>query len=767
MEKNISLKIYGMTCTLCSISIEASLEKLKGILKANVSYANEKAVIEYDDEIVKFEDIKENITLLGFAVEESNGNMQELALDCGERERRKLRNYLIISVILSFPLILAMILGGIGFCHDYYNPNATSKVSNFINILRYKATLLHDWRLQFALATPVQFIIGFRFYKNAFNSLRLKKPTMDLLVVLGSSAAYFYSVYVLIYNRVSYSFGMSNIYFEASSVIITLVLLGKYLETIAKGKTSKAVKALIELKPSSAKVVREGIEIDITIEEVLVGDIVVVIPGEKIPVDGVIIEGFSTVDESMITGECLPVEKKEKDFVIGASINKYGTFKYRVTKVGNETVLASIIKMVEEAQGSKAPIQKIADKVCGYFVPAVLLIAISTFLIWYFLIYNHVPLFLDVCIINSVAVLVVSCPCALGLATPTAIIVGMGIGAQNGILIKNGENLENTCKINAVVLDKTGTLTTGKPEVTDIVILNKDNYSADIEKQILLLAAVSEKKSEHPFGKAIYEYAKEKLSFEPDDAEEFQAIPGKGVYAAINNSTLFIGTRYLMEERYINLEKSEEIIDGFQNQGKTAVLVAVDGVIKAVFALSDKIKNNSSAAVSTLQSMGIEVFMITGDNEKTALSIGKEVGIKNIIAQVLPENKAQEIEKLKNQGKFVAMVGDGINDTPALAKADIGFAIGSGTDIAIETGDIILLNDDLMALPKTIKLSQKTMIKIKQNLFWAFIYNLIGIPFAASGHLNPVIAAAAMCFSSISVLANSISLKRFDICIKS
>lgn len=759
MSEPISLKIYGMTCALCSSSIEDSLKKLDGVDSAVVSYATEKAVLTFDSGKIQLPQIKSSIESLGFWVEDSKAKADKKGRSKSEAERVKLRNTVLLSALLSAPLIIAMLLGGLGFCHEYFDPASQTKFSFFTEALRNKTRFLHDWRLQLAAATPVQFIIGFRFYKNSFYSLRAGKATMDLLVALGTSAAYFYSVYIAVFETATYIFGMKNIYFEASSVIITLVLLGKYLETVARGRTSKAIQSLIELKPKTARVLRGSEEADISVDEVAIGDIIVVRPGEKIPVDGVIIEGYSTVDESMLTGESLPVDKKEHDHVTGASLNKYGTFKFQAAKVGNETVLAHIINMVEEAQSSKAPIQKIADRICGLFVPFVLLTAAGTFLYWYFIVEKHIFFLIDKPIIYAVSVLVISCPCALGLATPTAIMVGMGKGAQHGILIKNGEKLEAACRIDTVVLDKTGTITEGNPAVTDILALNESQGLK--EEDLLLLAASAEKKSEHPLGKAIYEKGRSAAGREIADPGRFEAIPGKGILAHSDGKQVLIGTKSFLKEYGISLHHSDRILSSLEDKGKTAVLMAVDNELSAVFGLADTIKNHSSIVVSALERMGIEVYMLTGDNEKTAKSVAEKVGIKNVIAQVLPRNKAEEIDKLKKQGKIVAMVGDGINDAPALATADIGFAIGTGTDVAVETSDIVLLKDDLTAVPEAIQLSRRTINKVKQNLFWAFIYNVIGIFFAVTGNLNPVVAAAAMAFSSISVLLNSLSLKRF------
>jgi Cu+-exporting ATPase len=598
-----SLKVYGMTCTLCSFIIESALAKYNGIGPVNVSYAAEKALLEYDPSQISLPEIKKAIHQLGFAVEEREGHADR-SVDGSEAIRNKLKNHLIFAAILSSPLLLAMILGGIGFCHDYFIPTSTSAFANFISLLRYKALILHDWRLQLAVATPVQFLIGARFYRNTFHALRAKKVTMDLLVVLGTTSAYFYSLYIALFETPAITTGMKHIYFETSAVIITLVLLGKYLEAIARGRTSKAIQTLIKLSPKTATVIRDGTEADIPLTEVRIGDVVIVKPGEKIPVDGVILEGYSTVDESMLSGESLPVEKKKGDPVTGSSLNKLGTFKFEARKVGSDTVLAQIIHLVEEAQSSKPPIQKIADRVCAYFIPLVLGISALTFFLWYLVVFHGMFFLIDKPIIYAVAVLVVSCPCALGLATPTAIMVGMGMGAQSGILIKNGEALESACRINTVVLDKTGTLTMGRPELTDIILL-KDNGQNTNEADVLRLAAIAEKKSEHPLGAAIYEKAVQTLTAELAEAE---AAP---------------------------------IVSSLQSAGKTAVLVAVDGILLAVMALADQLKENAPAAVSDLKNMGVEVYMLTGDDYPTAVAIAGRSHIDQVIADVLPDEKAK------------------------------------------------------------------------------------------------------------------------------
>ncbi|MGE5581729.1 MAG: heavy metal translocating P-type ATPase [Bacillota bacterium] len=724
----VSLKISGMTCAACAAKIERKLNKLEGVTQASVNLATEKANVEYDNTRVKLSEIIAAITGLGYEAVREEEISRDREKEQREKEIKKLRRELITSVVLSSPLILAMVLSLIG-----------------LNI-----PFLHDWRFQIALATPVQFLIGFRFYRNAFYALKAKSPNMDVLIAMGTSAAYFYSVYNAFFQKPMPGTMMKDLYFEAAATIITLILLGKYFEAVAKGKTSEAIKKLMGLRAKTARVIRNGVETDIPIEEVEVGEVIVVRPGEKIPVDGKIIEGNSAVDESMLTGESLPVEKNAGDPVIGATINKFGTFKFEATKIGKETVLSQIIKMVEDAQGTKAPIQKIADQVSGVFVPIVLGIAVATFLVWTFGDYN-----LKMGIISAVAVLVIACPCALGLATPTAIMVGTGKGAENGILIKSGEHLEKAYKINAVVLDKTGTITKGQPEVTDLFPLGGFD-----RLELLEMAAIAEKKSEHPLGAAIYEHGKKEAGEIPEP-EEFKAIPGQGVEAVIGGKPTLLGTRKLMQENGVALKNSESTATELEDAGKTVMFMAVAGELAGLIAVADVVKENSQEAINELQTLGIEVYMLTGDNRRTAKAIAKQVGITNVLAEVLPEHKAEEVEKLKKAGKVVAMVGDGINDAPALATADIGMAIGTGTDIAMEAADITLMRGDLRAIPTAIRLSRKTMQKIKQNLFWAFFYNVIGIPFAALGFLNPVIAGGAMAFSSVSVVSNSLSLKRF------
>lgn len=721
------LNITGMTCAACSARIEKKLGKLAGVSSANVNLTTQKATVEYNPSEIKISEMVSAVISLGYGAERAEEVTADREKEQREKEVKSLKISLLISIILSSPLLLAMLL----------------------SVLGIDAPFLHNPYFQLIIATPIQFVIGFRFYKHAYYALRSKSANMDVLISMGTSAAYFFSLYNVFFEPAKMG-GMKDLYFEAAAVIITLILLGKYFEAVAKGKTSEAIKKLMGLQAKTARVLRNGTEADIPIEDVEAGDIVVVRPGEKIPVDGRIIDGNSSIDESMLTGESLPVEKKPGDPCIGATINKFGTFKFEATKVGKDTALSQIVKMVEDAQGSKAPIQKIADKVSGIFVPVVVGIALLTFLIWLLATGDFTK-----AIVSAVAVLVIACPCALGLATPTAIMVGTGKGAENGILIKGGEHLETAYKLNAVVLDKTGTITKGQPEVTDVITLGEMD-----ENEVLRIAAISEKNSEHPLGAAILDKGKKEFGAIPDP-DSFEAIPGRGIKAVIESRTYHLGTRKLMLEQSLDVDSIELILAQLENEGKTAMLMAADNKLEAIIAVADTLKESSAEAIKDLQSMGIDVYMITGDNKRTADAIAKQVGIKNVLAEVLPENKAMEVEKLKSMGKVVAMAGDGINDAPALATADIGMAIGTGTDVAIEAADITLMRGDLRTIPAAIRLSRMTMRKIKQNLFWAFFYNIIGIPFAALGFLNPMIAGGAMAFSSVSVVSNSLSLKSF------
>jgi len=727
--EKVVLKISGMTCAACAARVERALGNREGVLRANVNFAMEKATVEYDPSIVSVTDLKKVVTDAGYQAEEGakrfEGDQEKLER---ERETRKQIRLLIMSAILSLPLLAVMF----------------AELFNFPLPM-----LLHNKVFQFALATPVQFIAGFQFYRGSYRSLKHGSANMDVLIALGTTAAYLYSAGATFFYP-------GHVYYETGTIIITLIILGKLLESIAKGRTSEAIKKLMGLQAKTARVVRNGQEVDIPVEEVQVGDLVLVRPGEKVPVDGVMKEGFSTVDESMLTGESIPVDKKAGDEVIGGTINKHGSFKFKATKVGSDTALAQIIKIVEEAQGSKAPIQRLADVISAYFVPAVVAFAIATFAAWYF--------FADAgnvarALINFTAVLVIACPCALGLATPTSIMVGTGKGAENGILIKGGEHLEKAHALNAIVLDKTGTITKGEPSLTDVITATGEIS----EEELIRLVASAERSSEHPLGEAIVKGAKER-NMDLVEPQNFEAIPGHGIVAAIEGKALFIGNRRLMSSENIDISTLEKKVDELEGEGKTAMLVAVDNKAVGVVAVADTVKETSAEAIQALRSMGIQVIMITGDNRRTAEAIAKQVGIppEDVLAEVLPQDKAREVNRLKEKGQVVGMVGDGINDAPALATADVGFAIGTGTDVAMEAADITLMRGDLRGVAASIKLSRATMRNIKQNLFWALIYNTLGIPVAALGYLSPVLAGAAMAFSSVSVVTNALRLKRFD-----
>ncbi|KJS21803.1 MAG: ATPase P [Clostridiaceae bacterium BRH_c20a] len=724
------LKVSGMTCAACANKIEKKLNSLIGVKSAIVNIATEKATIEYAESQITIADIKKAVKGLGY-----EAILQEDKVDVDQEKARreaeiKRQTFLFVfSAILSLPLLLYMFTEIFGW--------------------RWVPEFIMNPKFQLVLATPIQFIAGWQFYKDSYYALKNKSANMSVLIAMGTTAAYIFSVVVTFWGDL---IGEESVYYETAAIIITLIILGKLLEAIAKGKTSEAIKKLMGLQPKTARVIREGKEYDIPIEEVEVGELIVVRPGEKVPVDGIIMEGYSALDESMLTGESIPVDKKAGDQVIGATINKHGTFKFEATKVGKDTALAQIIKIVEDAQGSKAPIQRLADIISANFVPAVIVVAVVTFLSWYFLVD---PTNFTRALINFTAVLVIACPCALGLATPTSIMVGTGKGAENGILIKGGEHLEKAHKINALILDKTGTITKGQPELTDVVALN------DFDKdEVLRIAGITEKGSEHPLAEAIVKGA-EKQGFKLGSTEQFSAIPGHGVEAKIEGKLVLLGNRKLMRDRKILIEKFEADIVKLEEQGKTAMLMAIENRMAGIIAVADTVKDNSQAAIKELLNLGIDVYMITGDNIRTAHAIAKQVGITNVLAEVLPEDKAVEVQKLKDQGKIVGMVGDGINDAPALATADVGIAIGTGTDVAMEAADITLMSGDLKGIPASIKLSRATMRNIKQNLFWALIYNTLGIPVAAFGFLNPVIAGAAMAFSSVSVVTNALRLKRW------
>jgi len=723
--------ITGMTCAACATRIEKGLNKLEGVVKANVNLALEKATVEFNGSMLTNTDIIKKVEALGYEaqiIEETKDTS-----DHRQKEIAKQLKKFIFSAILSFPLLWAMV-GHFSFTSFIWVPEM----------------FMNPW-VQLALATPVQFIIGSQFYIGAYKALKNKSANMDVLVALGTSAAYFYSLYLSMMSLMEKSAHEVELYYETSSILITLIILGKLFEAKAKGRSSEAIKKLMGLQAKTAIVVRKGIELEIPIEEVVVGDLLYIKPGEKIPVDGIIIEGRSAVDESMLTGESVPVDKSIGDEVIGATLNKNGFLQIEATKVGRDTALAQIIKVVEEAQGSKAPIQRLADKISGVFVPIVVAIAIITFIIWY--VWAAPGDFADA-LEKMIAVLVIACPCALGLATPTSIMAGSGRAAEYGILFKGGEHLEMTHRVATVVLDKTGTVTNGTPVLTDV--LPEDLFS---EEEFLAILGSAEKQSEHPLAQAIVQGIKDK-GIPLKEVTEFEAVPGFGIKAIVDGKQILVGTRKLMNKFKVEIADALIKMDELEKVGKTAMLAAIDGQYAGTVAVADTIKETSKTAISRLKKMRLEVIMITGDNQQTAKAIAAQAGIDHVIAEVLPEGKADEIKKLQAQGKKVAMVGDGINDAPALAIADIGMAIGTGTDVAMEAADITLIRGDLNSIADAIFMSKKTIINIKQNLFWALAYNSLGIPVAALGFLAPWLAGAAMAFSSVSVVLNALRLQK-------
>ena len=727
-------ELLGMTCAACSGRIEKGLNKLPGVKQAVVNLALETGTVEYNPEQVSVQEMIKKVENLGYQAKVKTDKDQEIE-GYREKEIEKQKGKFVFSLILSIPLFWSMV-GHFEFTSFIYVPDM----------------FMNPW-VQLALAAPVQFFIGKQFYIGAYKALRNKSANMDVLVALGTSAAFFYSLYQSLLS-IGSNGHMVELYYETSAILITLIILGKLFEARAKGRSSEAIKKLMGLQAKTATVLREGEEIEIPLEEVIAGDIIFVKPGEKIPVDGEIIEGQSALDESMLTGESVPVDKTAGDTVIGSTLNKNGFLKIKATKVGKDTALSQIIKVVEEAQGSKAPIQRMADKISGIFVPIVVSIAVVTFLVWYLWIS---PGNFAEALEKLIAVLVIACPCALGLATPTSIMAGSGRAAEYGVLFKGGEHLELTHEITTVVLDKTGTVTHGKPVLTDVITVGNIE-----ERAFLQLVGSAEKQSEHPLAEAIVKGIKDKgiTLFNP---QEFEAIPGYGIKAKVEGKNLLVGTRRLMEKYDINVHSAKLEMEKLEENGKTAMLVAVDGQYAGIVAVADTIKETSRNAINRLKQLGIEVIMITGDNKRTAQAIAEEVGIDSAIAEVLPEGKAEEVKKLQNQGKKVAMVGDGINDAPALAVADIGMAIGTGTDVAMEAADITLMRGDLNSIADAILMSKKTIRNIKQNLFWAFAYNTLGIPVAALGFLAPWLAGAAMAFSSVSVVLNALRLQRVKV----
>lgn len=732
-KESVDFRLTGMTCAACATRIEKGLNRMQGVSQATVNLALETARVEFNPLEIGVSDLVKKVEQLGYGAtlkDESQANEG----DHRQKEIQKQKTKFIISAIFSFPLLWSMV--------SHFS---------FTSFIFLPDILMNPW-VQFALATPVQFIIGAQFYIGAYKALKNGSANMDVLVALGTSAAYFYSFYLTLIN-IGNEHHMVEMYYETSAVLITLIILGKLFEALAKGRTSEAIKKLMGLQAKTALVIRDGQELQISIDEVLAGDIIVVKPGEKIPVDGEVVEGNSSVDESMLTGESIPVGKQAGDHVIGATINKNGLLKMKATKVGRETALAQIIKIVEEAQGSKAAIQRVADQISGIFVPIVVAISVVVFFIWYVWV---TPGDFANALEKLIAVLVIACPCALGLATPTSIMAGSGRAAELGILFKGGEHLEATQSITTVVLDKTGTVTKGKPELTDVVVNHID------EKDFMRWVGTAEKDSEHPLAEAITEGIKNK-GITLGQSEAFEAIPGYGIRATVEGREMLIGTRKLMERYGVNAAAAMSQMEELENQGKTSMIVAIDKQYAGMIAVADTVKETSKEAITRMKEMGIEVVMMTGDNQRTAQAIAAQVGIDHVLAEVLPEGKAAEVKKLQDQGKKVAMVGDGINDAPALAMADIGMAMGTGTDIAMEAADITLMRGDLNGIPDAILMSRKTMTNIKQNLFWALAYNSLGIPIAALGFLAPWVAGAAMAFSSVSVVLNALRLQRVKI----
>jgi Cu+-exporting ATPase len=747
--EKVTLKLRGMSCAACANSIESAIRAVPGVVKCNVNFGAEQAALQYNPRQTSIEAIQRAVVEAGYAAYSLQDQDMITGEDDAEQATRQAESRdLIRKIIVGGVISLILITGSL--------PMMIGLELSFI------PTWLHNSWLQLILTAPVQFWCGYRFYVGAWKAFKRHAATMDTLIALGTSAAYLYSLFATVFPNFFLNQGlMPEVYYETAAVVITLILLGQWFENRARGQTSEAIRKLMGLQARDARVIRNGQEIDIPIQEVQIGDTILVRPGEKIPVDGEIISGSSTIDEAMVTGESIPVKKEPGDEVIGATINKTGSFKFKATRVGKDTVLAQIVKLVQDAQGSKAPIQRLADKVTGWFVPVVIAIAIITFVLWFVIIGN-----LSLALITTVGVLIIACPCALGLATPTSVMVGTGKGAENGILIKGAASLELAHKIQTIVLDKTGTITQGKPTVTHYATVKGVADGAELE--LLSLTAAVERNSEHPLAEAVVRYAQSQ-NVDVLEVIDFQAIAGSGVQGIVSDRLVKIGTQRWMSELGIEITALQSQKDTWEAEGKTVILIAVDGQLEGVIAIADAIKPTSPAAIRALRKLGLEVVMLTGDNQKTAEAIAREVGIVRVEAEVRPEQKVAKVKELQQEGKIVAMVGDGINDAPALAQADVGIAIGTGTDIAIAASDITLISGELQGIVTAIKLSKATMNNIRQNLFFAFVYNVLGIPIAAGilfpffgWLLNPIIAGGAMAFSSVSVVTNALRLRNFN-----
>ena len=744
----VTIKLRGMSCASCANSIEDAIRSVPGVSNSSVNFGAEQATITYDPRKTSIEKIQKAVEAAGYSSYSLQSQEMVTGVDDAQKAARTAESRdLLRKVVVGGVISLLLIVGSL-------------RMMTGLNLPFIPTWLSNQW-LQLVLTAPVQFWCGYSFYINSWKALKRHAATMDTLIALGTSAAYFYSVFATLFPNFFINQGlMPEVYYETAAVVITLILLGRLFENRARGQTSVAIRQLIGLQARDARVIRNGQEMDIPISSVRIDDVILVRPGEKIPTDGEVIEGASTIDEAMVTGESVPVVKQPGDEVIGATINKTGSFKFRATRVGKDTVLAQIVQLVQQAQGSKAPIQRLADSVTGWFVPVVIAVAIATFVIWFNIMGN-----LSLALITTVGVLIIACPCALGLATPTSVMVGTGKGAENGILIKGAESLELAHKIQTIVLDKTGTITEGKPTVTEFVTVR--GTANRNELKLLQLAAAVERNSEHPLAEAVVRYASSQ-QVNLLEAQNFLAIAGSGVQGIVSDRLVQIGTQRWMEELRIDTRLLQHHKATWETAGKTVVLIAIDGEIQGIMGIADAVKPSSVAAVRALQRLGMEVVMLTGDNRSTALAIAREVGVKRVLAEVRPDQKAATIQKLQSEGKIVAMVGDGINDAPALALADVGMAIGTGTDVAIAASDITLISGDLRGIAVAIQLSRATMRNIRQNLFFAFIYNVAGIPIAAGilfpifgWLLNPIIAGGAMAFSSVSVVTNALRLRNF------